>query len=345
MQRLVSNTGVVFDALTERDGQLRSLIENSNTRLRDHGGARPASCRRPSRSCRPSSARRAQTLAAPREFARNTDPLVNQLRPAARELTPTLLDLSALAPDLKALFRDLDPLIDASQDGLPGGAACSTTRGRCSAQIDPAARQLVPDPGLHRPLQARADRVLRQHRRRHAGQRPPASAAGACTTCARRTRSNPEILAAYPRRIGTNRPNPYALPGAFDKLAERPRGLREPPLRPRGAGDRQRGAADRRRPARRAVGPGAAGARLLDRGARPDPDRGPAGPDRHAAAVTEQLQALVPDELLDRINKFAFAERAGRPVPAPACKKQAPYTYRGETHQYPHVKAGASAAG
>ena len=43
--RLIANTGVVFGALTERDGQLRSLIENSNTRVRDHRGARPASCR------------------------------------------------------------------------------------------------------------------------------------------------------------------------------------------------------------------------------------------------------------------------------------------------------------
>ena len=31
--RLISNTGVVFEALTERDGQLRDLIENSNTRV------------------------------------------------------------------------------------------------------------------------------------------------------------------------------------------------------------------------------------------------------------------------------------------------------------------------
>ena len=30
---------------------------------------------------------------------------------------------------------------------------------------------------------------------------------------------NPENLAVYPHRIGTNRPNPYTLPGAFDKLA------------------------------------------------------------------------------------------------------------------------------
>ena len=38
---LISNTGVVFEALTERDGQLRELIENSNTRVRDDGVARP----------------------------------------------------------------------------------------------------------------------------------------------------------------------------------------------------------------------------------------------------------------------------------------------------------------
>jgi ABC-type transporter Mla subunit MlaD len=39
---LIANTGVVFAALTERDGQLRSLIENSNTRVRDDRGARRA---------------------------------------------------------------------------------------------------------------------------------------------------------------------------------------------------------------------------------------------------------------------------------------------------------------
>jgi hypothetical protein len=58
--------------------------------------------------------------------------------------------------------------------------------------------------------------------------------------------------------------------------------------------------------------------------------------------TTEQLQALIPNELLDRINKFAFDNTPlGQGVPAPACKRQAPFTYAGETTQYPHVKAGA----
>ena len=55
---------------------------------------------------------------------------------------------------------------------------------------------------------------------------------------------------------------------------------------------------------------------------------------------TEELQALIPDELLDQINKFAFANAPGGVVPAPPCKKQAPYNYGGVTSQYPHVKAG-----
>ena len=83
---LISNTGVVFEALTERDGQLRSLIENSNrvfqaTASRDEraqGGVHRAADVR---------ARVAQTLERLAEFAVDTDPLITQLRPAARELS------------------------------------------------------------------------------------------------------------------------------------------------------------------------------------------------------------------------------------------------------------------
>ena len=79
-----------------------------------------------------------QTLNRLSQFAANTDPLVDQLRPAARELSPTLIDLSALAPDLKGLFVELNPLIDASQDGLPGGAArAPRPAARCSGRSTP----------------------------------------------------------------------------------------------------------------------------------------------------------------------------------------------------------------
>jgi hypothetical protein len=56
---------------------------------------------------------------------------------------------------------------------------------------------------------------------------------------------------------------------------------------------------------------------------------------------TPQLQQLIPNELLDRINKYAFANAPPGTVPAPPCVNQGPYDYAGETTQYPHVKEGA----
>ena len=43
---------------------------------------------------------------------------------------------------------------------------------------------------------------------------------------------NPEIMAGYPYRLGTNRSNPYTEPGGYDKLSDRgpARGVRQLPL-------------------------------------------------------------------------------------------------------------------
>jgi hypothetical protein len=139
---------------------------------------------------------------------------------------------------------------------------------------------------------------------------------------------NPENLAVYPRRLGTNRPNPYAKPGMFDKLRsglevyeDRHCGRAIP-----GVGN-DAGVLPQVLPTSPAL-PGS-----------PSPPALPL-PVPTPLPTTEELQALVPNELLDRINKFAFSNAPAGSVPAPPCKKQAPYTYGGETTQYPHVKAG-----
>src|SRR3954451_12024437 len=104
VRRLISNSGVVFAALTERGGQLRGLIENSNRVFRTT--AQRDRELQASFVALPTFSRESrETLDRLDRFAKNTNPLVTQLRPAARELSPTLTDLSALAPDAKALFR------------------------------------------------------------------------------------------------------------------------------------------------------------------------------------------------------------------------------------------------
>ena len=44
------------------------------------------------------------TVARLTAFSQTTNPLITQLRPAARELSPTLIDLKKLAPDLQLIF-------------------------------------------------------------------------------------------------------------------------------------------------------------------------------------------------------------------------------------------------
>ena len=88
-QRFVRDTGYVFDALTERKGQLRELIRNSN-RTWEAIASRDAEFADTFRVF-PTFLREGRaTTERLTEFADDTDPLIDQLRPAARELSPTL---------------------------------------------------------------------------------------------------------------------------------------------------------------------------------------------------------------------------------------------------------------
>jgi phospholipid/cholesterol/gamma-HCH transport system substrate-binding protein len=115
---LISNGGEVFDALSERQGQLSGLIRSSKTVFETTAG-RNAELEEIFRIFPTFLGESRQTLARLGEFAENTDPLVTQLRPAARELSPTLTDLGALSPDLQNFFVGFAKTIDASRDGLP----------------------------------------------------------------------------------------------------------------------------------------------------------------------------------------------------------------------------------
>ena len=108
---------------------------------------------------------------------------------------------------------------------------------------------------------------------------------------------NAENLAVYPRRVGTNRTNPYNRSRSFLKLQQ---GMPVFDGRHCGAGN-------------------------------PLPTNVPLPPLPPAVG-----EILIPDQLLSNILAFAFAG-AGRNAPAPPCRQQGPITFGGETTQYPHV--------
>lgn len=215
----VRDTGVVFDALTERQGQLRDLIVNSN-RVFETTAARDAQLAETFRILPTFLRESRQTTERVTEFARDTNPLVTQLRPAARELSPTLKNLDALAPNLRGFFDDLGPLVKAGDTGLPATEQIFDDTRPLLARLDPFLRDLTPIVdylGLYkREITAFLGNDVA------ATQATGTDFAGTGSLHYLRTTNptNPEMLAAYPYRIGSNRTNPYSAPGSYESLGK-----------------------------------------------------------------------------------------------------------------------------
>jgi virulence factor Mce-like protein len=316
LRRLIANTGVVFGALTERGDQLRGLIENSNavfatTAARDRELQEAF-------VALPTFERESQvTLDRLDEFAADTNPLVTQLRPAARESSPTLQDLSALAPDLRALFRDLDKVITASKTGFPAAERILRDLRPLLAQTDPALRQVIPILEVLGAYKGELNSFFA-----NTAAATQAFDPGTRLHYLRTTNPlNPENLAAYPRRLGSNRPNPYQLPGGYARLS---RNLQVYENRHCG----------RTAPPTIATTPPVASPTAVPD--LPGPDLPVPVPTAVPTVVPPEVSGITQD-LIDRINQFAFPVQGQ--VPAPPCEKQGKFTFGGETTDFPHVKA------
>jgi virulence factor Mce-like protein len=213
VQQVVRNTGQVFDAISERRGQLQGLITNSNTVF--------STTAERDRELRelftvfPTFNREAKTTVDRlTRFSRTSEPLVDQLRPAARELSPTFQQLEQLAPDLRALFQDLDPLIDASEKGLPALRRFLQELRPALGEFDPTLKQLNPF------LSYIGN--YRDELRSFLSNTTAATMARSDGVHYLRTSNplNPENAAVYPRRLGSNRTNPYMKPRGYDNLGK-----------------------------------------------------------------------------------------------------------------------------
>ncbi|MEA2445516.1 MAG: phospholipid/cholesterol/gamma-HCH transport system substrate-binding protein [Thermoleophilales bacterium] len=306
---LVSDTGVVFDALTQRDGQLADLITNSN-RVFETTASRDKALADTFRILPTFIEEGRITTDRLTTFAQKTNPLISQLRPAARELSPTLITLRTLAPDLKGLFKDLGPLIDVSRRGIPATEQFLKDTKPLLQQLDPFLRNVNPILdwiGLYK--RELASFFSLDVAATQATDRPGGS--NAIVHYLRTANPiNPENLAAYPRRIATNRPNPYTAPGLHDLHPLKVFGTYAcgtaaiPPLAPPGTPPPD--------PLPLPIAPGAPGL--------PAP-----------TPPTDQL----PSALRDLINTYAYNN--GNPT-APPCVEQDPLGgFIGQTGKYPHI--------
>jgi phospholipid/cholesterol/gamma-HCH transport system substrate-binding protein len=219
VRSVVHNTGVVFDALTERDHQFRGLIVNGERTF--HALARSSAQFADAFRALPTFERRSR--ATLREFdslAAVASPVLEQSYAWERRLTPLLEGVKSFTPAFNNLLTDFGPFTSASKKGLPAFE-------RSLAQLTPLLDNVGPvlrnfDPFLKftgeyvpelQAFFANATAATESHNKNSdtSNQQIQHYLRTLLTI-------NPEGLAVYGKRIGTNRANPYFQPGAFRLL-------------------------------------------------------------------------------------------------------------------------------
>jgi virulence factor Mce-like protein len=216
IRQLVRDGGDVFTALSERRGQLRGLIQSTDAVFRTTAGRNAELAE--TFEIFPTFLRESRlTLDRLRRFAHDTDPLVQQLRPAAQELGPTVADLGRLAPSANRFFTGLRGTIDASRPGLPA------LRRLLDDDLPPLLDRLPDYLNELDPILAAA-KPYKQELTAFLGNTAAAinsrNTLGGVTVNRLRTTVplGPETLAAFPSRLTTNRTNPYLKPGGYLNL-------------------------------------------------------------------------------------------------------------------------------
>jgi len=318
VSQVVRNTGEVFTALSERQGQLQGLIRNS--------GAVFATTARRNQDLRetfialPTFLDESRlTLNRLESFARNADPVITQLHPAARALSADLKPIAKVAPHFRAFFAGLRKTERRAVTGLPAlQRLLDTTLPPLLTEIVPFARQLNPIVAMIGRYQRDITGFL--------GNVTGATQATANTEAnelSHYIRSSaplyPESLAAFTdhgavpagHRLTYSRTNPYVAPESALNLGFG--GLATFDARP-------------------CTSPPGVEANLA-------PDATYTGDPDFADRATFDT----PQQLLDFIKQFAFRDESGTAsLPRPPCSKQPAQPSVGQVSEatdYPHVYA------
>ncbi|WCB95922.1 hypothetical protein DSM104299_04674 [Baekduia alba] len=219
VRQLVRNTGEVFDALSERDGQLAGVITSSN-QVFATTAARDADLQAAFKALPTFEKESATTLKRLTKFSANANPVVTDLKPAAKEMSPTFVQLAKLAPDLKAFFRAIDPLVKASKKGLPATTEFLDQLHPLLANFDAPLKQLNPILDGANLYKSELTAFFANSTAATQATTPVAGSDEPVHYLRTSNPLNPEMLAQYPKRLPTNRTNPYPFPGDSSSLKD-----------------------------------------------------------------------------------------------------------------------------
>jgi phospholipid/cholesterol/gamma-HCH transport system substrate-binding protein len=296
-RQIIRDTGVVFDALSERDGQLADWITNSNTvfaAVASRNEELAATWRNFPEFIDQS------RLALDRltEYAKIANPVLVDLRPVGRQLSRLQVNTAKFARDFKGLFVGLDRLVRVSRKGIPATIDFLRDIRLFLAEFDPFLRNFNPwirylgmnkheiasfFANMSATSQARdnatRDTLSKQGSERYFRVVPPLM---------------PESLSSYVQQLGSHRSNAYAQPGTFSQLAQ-----------------------------------GLDSFNTANCGNPGFPDLGPAD---ESKGFSEDLRNRVLAYILN-----GQGDPPTPTTVAPPCKQQNPFTFGGATTQYPQV--------
>jgi phospholipid/cholesterol/gamma-HCH transport system substrate-binding protein len=219
VRALVHNTGVVFNALASRDHQLEGSIINGERTF--HAAAEGSQAFAEAFQALPTFERNSRiALKEIDAFAADASPYLDEFRPTQRKLSSLLVAAKPFVPEFDGFLTSLGPLTRAARTGLP--------------ELRKILDLTVPVLSEIRPVLHNFDPFL-QYTGAYV---PEIQAFFATITAAAQSQTqnsnvnngpkqhlltvlsvlNPESLAFYPSKVGTERSNPYLLPGAYHSL-------------------------------------------------------------------------------------------------------------------------------
>ncbi len=220
VKQLFSNGTVALHALRGREGQLASLIRNSNA-VFTTTAARDQDIEALFRAFPTFEDEQRLTFDRLKKFALNTDPLFRQLVPAAEQLSPTLIAFSKLAPQAKGFFGGLETVIDRAPSGFPA------LRKFLRADFPVLLRSLDPFLRNLNPILTGLGEYKKEFTAVLGNVTAATNAVHLDSTGKKQVHYlrlmgpfGPEALAPYSNRLTANRNNAYAKPGAFGRLAK-----------------------------------------------------------------------------------------------------------------------------
>ncbi len=291
---VVKGTGEVFDALTERQGELSGLLSNGERAF--SAAAQNGQAFADGFKELPAFERNGTSaLRSIDRFAADANPLLDQLRPVERQLSALVEQTKGFTPPFNSFLTGLGPLTKAAKTGLPDIQKQLSLTEPLLENAIPVLRNLDPFlqfAGEYVPeLQSFFANLSAATQAHDVNKNDPT---GPQEHYLRTMLTlNPEALAIYPQRTGNNRANPYFQPGSFANLAN--------------------------------------GLQVYSNSSCAD----------SAPSVNpKDSSGNVPQKIIEQliaVKVVNSTESTSNQVGAPACNQQGPFTFNGQTGQFPHA--------